>query len=529
MGTPLTTWPVMPERNSSSAVLPQLSSPLESANPESVEQEIRHALERLVSDVNLDDSALAAFELDRGAPRRTRVLATSGADAHTVAGLASERWIIQKASAFESIWLTGEHGELPAAPPGEAHRLRTAGVRALIGISWKTHSQKVAAAILVFRGIRDHIVALPWDRASLFAFARQAGVLLLADGSDGTPEPVAEPRTRGRKPQPSASIDTAAAAAPPEDGMVGASDAWRYAMFRVEQVAQTQATVLLLGETGTGKELVARAIHRRSARGQHRFVAVNCSALPATLIESELFGRERGAFTGASVSQPGRFELAHRGTLFLDEAGDLPLELQPKLLRVLQESQLDRLGSTRTTTVDVRVIAATNRDLMDDVRNDRFRRDLYYRLNVFPITLPALRERPEDIPILAAHFLKRFSRELRIPMGSISSPVMRALQDHQWPGNIRELENVIQRALILSSGGVISMDHVCLSNLSDPAGVAAASPETTLQAVERNHILRILSSTSWRIEGPRGAARMLGLKPSTLRSRLQKLSIRRPA
>jgi transcriptional regulator with GAF, ATPase, and Fis domain len=299
-------------------------------------------------------------------------------------------------------------------------------------------------------------------------------------------------------------------------------------MFRVEQVAETQATVLLLGETGTGKELVARAIHRRSTRRHNRFVALNCSALPATLIESELFGRERGAFTGASMSQAGRFELAHRGTLFLDEAGDLPLELQPKLLRVLQEGQLDRLGSTHTTTVDVRVIAATNRDLLNDVRNDRFRRDLYYRLNVFPITLPALRERAEDIPLLAQYFLEKFSRQLRKPVEPISKSVMRVLQDHHWPGNIRELENVIQRAIILSSGGSISTNDVCLSTLTDPVGaMTPPTGETTLQSVERDHILRILASTSWRIEGPRGAARALGLKPSTLRSRLQKLSIRR--
>ncbi len=310
--------------------------------------------------------------------------------------------------------------------------------------------------------------------------------------------------------------------------MVGESGPWRYVMFRVDQVAETQATVLLLGETGTGKELVARAIHRRSTRRHNRFVALNCSALPATLIESELFGRERGAFTGANMSQAGRFELAHRGTLFLDEAGDLPLELQPKLLRVLQEGQLDRLGSTHTTNIDVRVIAATNRDLMNDVRTDRFRRDLYYRLNVFPITLPALRERVEDIPILTAHFVERFSRQLRKAVEPISKPVMRVLQDHHWPGNIRELENVIQRAIILSSGGVISINDICLSNLTDSEGTNPSfGGETTLQSVERDHILRILASTSWRIEGPRGAARALGLKPSTLRSRLQKLSIRR--
>jgi transcriptional regulator with GAF, ATPase, and Fis domain len=396
----------------------------------------------------------------------------------------------------------------------------------MIAASWKTRYEKTAAAVLCFRGGREENTAFEKDRTSVFDFARRVGVLLLGGTGQASPELVPDRRMRTRSspaPRP-----PRPAPAMTEDGIVGESSAWRYVMFRVEQVAETQATVLLLGETGTGKEIVARAIHRRSTRRHNRFVALNCSALPATLIESELFGRERGAFTGASMSQAGRFELAHRGTLFLDEAGDLPLELQPKLLRVLQEGQLDRLGSTHTTTVDVRVIAATNRDLLNDVRNDRFRRDLYYRLNVFPITLPALRERAEDIPLLAQYFLEKFSRQLRKPVEPISKSVMRVLQDHHWPGNIRELENVIQRAIILSSGGSISTNDVCLSTLTDPVGaMTPPTGETTLQSVERDHILRILASTSWRIEGPRGAARALGLKPSTLRSRLQKLSIRR--
>jgi transcriptional regulator with GAF, ATPase, and Fis domain len=310
-----------------------------------------------------------------------------------------------------------------------------------------------------------------------------------------------------------------------EDTLVGESAAWRYVVFRLEQVASTHATVLLLGETGTGKELVARTIHRRSARAANRFVALNCAALPATLVESELFGRERGAFTGAHSSQAGRFEIAHRGTFFLDEVSDLAIELQPKLLRVLQEGQLERLGSTRTVDVDVRVIAATNRDLADDVRQNRFRDDLYYRLNVFPITLPSLRERREDIPLLAQHLANRFARAMPKPMKPISDSVARALQQYDWPGNIRELENVIQRAIILSSDGVISINDISLS----AAKPATASMGTTLEEIERNHIQRMLSTTLWRIEGRRGAAELLGLKPSTLRSRLRKLGIRRGA
>jgi transcriptional regulator with GAF, ATPase, and Fis domain len=310
-----------------------------------------------------------------------------------------------------------------------------------------------------------------------------------------------------------------------EEMVVGESAAWRYVVFRLEQVASTHATVLLLGETGTGKELVARAIHRHSARASSRFVALNCAALPPTLVESELFGRERGAFTGAHSSQAGRFEIAHRGTLFLDEVGDLPIELQPKLLRVLQEGQLERLGSTRTVDVDVRVIAATNRDLADEVRQNRFRDDLYYRLNVFPITLPSLRERREDIPLLAQHLANRFARTMPKPLKPIPDSVSRALQQYEWPGNIRELENVIQRAIILSSDGVISINDISLSS----AKPATASVGTTLEEIERNHIQRMLSTTLWRIEGRRGAAELLGLKPSTLRSRLRKLGIRRGA
>lgn len=312
---------------------------------------------------------------------------------------------------------------------------------------------------------------------------------------------------------------------PIEETLVGESAAWRYVVFRLEQVAATHATVLLLGETGTGKELVARAIHRRSARAKEKFVALNCAALPATLVESELFGRERGAFTGAHSSQAGRFEVAHRGTLFLDEVGDLPIELQPKLLRVLQEGQLERLGSTRTVDVDVRVIAATNRDLTDDVRQNRFRDDLYYRLNVFPITLPSLRERREDIPLLAQHLANRAARALPKAIKPIPDSVARALQQYDWPGNIRELENVIQRAIIVSRDGVISMNDISLSAAKAPV----ATMGTTLEEIERNHIQRMLNTTLWRIEGRRGAAELLGLKPSTLRSRLRKLGIKRGA
>jgi formate hydrogenlyase transcriptional activator len=311
------------------------------------------------------------------------------------------------------------------------------------------------------------------------------------------------------------------------DTIVGQSRPWREVMSRVDLVAATQATVLLLGETGTGKEVVARAIHRRSSRRENPFVTINCAALPATLIESELFGRERGAFTGAHATQAGRFELAHRGTLLLDEIGELPPELQVKLLRVLQESRIERLGRPNPIDVDVRVIASTNRDLAAEVRDGRFRRDLYYRLNVFPILLPPLRERPDDLPLLVAHLVSRFSRILQKPVDSIEPGVVEALQAHPWPGNIRELENVIQRAIILSSNGVLSTRDLDL--MSDPGQPGPDTSTTSLRLadVEREHIHRVVAAASWRIEGPRGAASVLGLRPSTLRSRLRKLGLRR--
>jgi transcriptional regulator with GAF, ATPase, and Fis domain len=305
------------------------------------------------------------------------------------------------------------------------------------------------------------------------------------------------------------------------DWIVGESDALRYVMSRVGQVAATEATVLLCGETGTGKELLARAVHQRSMRRDRAFVVVNCAALPATLIESELFGHERGAYTGAHASQIGRFELANRGTVFLDEIAELPLELQPRLLRVVQEGQLERLGSPRTVDVDVRVIAASNRDLADEVRQGRFRRDLYYRLNVFPITLPALRERRSDIPLLVRHLVDRFGEQLGKRIDTIAPEIMHALETYDWPGNIRELENVIQRAMILSSGTSLSLGEAWLPAL-EPAPIGES---VTLVEVERRHISNVLRCSQWRIEGAGGAAQVLGMKPSTLRSRMAKLGI----
>lgn len=309
--------------------------------------------------------------------------------------------------------------------------------------------------------------------------------------------------------------------------IVGESAALCRVLRQVETVAPTGATVLICGETGTGKELIARAIHDLSPRSERTFVKINCAAIPLGLLESELFGHEKGAFTGAISQKVGRFELAHRGTLFLDEVGDIPPELQPKLLRVLQEQDFERLGGTRTINVDVRLVAATNRDLASMVAEGRFRSDLYYRLNVFPLVLPPLRDRPEDIPTLARHFTQRFARRMGRRIETIPSTTLEALVRYGWPGNIRELQNVIERAVILSPGPSL---QVPLGDLQ-PAAAETRAPvaaTVTLAAAEREHILGVLRETGWVVAGAKGAAARLGMKRSTLQAKMKKLGISRP-
>jgi formate hydrogenlyase transcriptional activator len=324
------------------------------------------------------------------------------------------------------------------------------------------------------------------------------------------------------------SFDVGGELTPKEDGfegIIGQSAALRRVLQMVEQVAPGDSTVLLLGETGTGKELIARAIHNRSRRKDQSFVKLNCAAIPSGLLESELFGHERGAFTGAITQKVGRLELADQGSLFLDEIGDIPLELQPKLLRVLQEREFERLGSTRTRRVDIRVVAATHRDLEGMILEKEFRSDLYYRLNVVPIFLPPLRKRPEDIPLLVRHFVQRFARKVGKTIDMISSDTMEALRRYPWPGNIRELENVIERAVVLSSGPVLRISHHDLSTRI--VFQRDADRLQTLEEVERNHILTTLKETRWILSGSSGAAARLGLNRSTLYFRMKKLGIAR--
>ena len=305
--------------------------------------------------------------------------------------------------------------------------------------------------------------------------------------------------------------------------IVGHSDAIKYVLYKIEQVAPTDTTVLITGETGTGKELVARAIHSESRRKDRPLIKVNCGALSASLIESELFGHDKGAFTGAAARKIGRFELAHGATIFLDEIGELPLELQVKLLRVIQEGEFERLGSSKTIKADVRIIAATNRNLQSEVQKGLFREDLFYRLNVFPITVPPLKQRRDDIPTLVEYFVSKFSKKLGKEITSVSPATMKAMRDYYWPGNIRELANVIERAVINTPGATLRI----IDHFGSLHAEGSSMSRKTLEEMERRYITDVLDDTGWRINGPNGAAKILGINPSTLRTRMVKLGIQK--
>lgn len=309
--------------------------------------------------------------------------------------------------------------------------------------------------------------------------------------------------------------------------IVGRSPAMQSVLRQVRQVARTSATVLICGETGTGKELIAQAVHDLSGRRDRRLVSVNCAAISAGVVESELFGHEKGSFTGAVTTHEGRFEAANGGTLFMDEVGELPLDTQVKLLRVLQEGEFERVGSNEPREVDVRIVAATNRDLNDSVREGRFRADLLYRLNVFPIQMPPLRERMGDLPLLVDHLLTRLSAKLGKPLRGVSRASMVRLQLYPWPGNIRELQNVLERAAILAPGPIVDVDDACLPATSVRTAAEYDQPLDTLENAARSHIMTALDQTNWQISGSKGAAALLDVNPNTLRSRMKKLGIQR--
>jgi formate hydrogenlyase transcriptional activator len=311
------------------------------------------------------------------------------------------------------------------------------------------------------------------------------------------------------------------------EGIVGDSAALREVLRQVSQVAPVETTVLLTGETGVGKELIARAIHLGSLRKDRSLVKINCGAIPQGVVESELFGHERGAFTGALTRRIGRFEQADRGTLFMDEVGELPLDIQVKLLRVLQEQEFERVGGTVSQRVDVRLVAATNRDLEEEVDEGRFRPDLFYRLNVFPVRIPSLRERTADIPVLVTHFLAQFQRKLAKPLQGVTPDSMERLMAHHWPGDIRELQNVVERACVLATRPVVEISQGDIGGRRTAFAGIERDGMVSLDENERAHILRAMTIAGGKVHGPGGAARMLGINPSTLRSRMQKLGIQR--
>jgi transcriptional regulator with GAF, ATPase, and Fis domain len=496
---------------------PDICRLLADSHTDGFSSRLRTMLVRVTEALGADDACIRCAQENNGTVSQ---IATSDRAAQLVGTLLEGQWFSRQLGEGSRIVLPRGAMDLPSDAERERECVRSAGVQALVACPVRPDAHTTGTLAVFARRPLMRWVTPALDQLEVLATLFGRATLWADRATTATPAPELATIALPRK---------AISGVDNDNAIVGDSDALRYVLYRVEQVAPTNATVLLLGETGTGKELVARAIHEQSPRRHRNLVIVNCSALPATLIESELFGRERGAFTGAHAAQAGRFELANGGTLFLDEIGELPLELQPKLLRVLQEGKVERLGATRPTSVDVRVIAATNRNLADEVRRGGFRRDLFYRLNVFPITLPALRERREDLAGLVRYLVDRLGRQLGRPILRIPPEALRALERHDWPGNIRELENVLQQAIILSREGVLELSPF-LQAPSTPEEPAATREEShALADVERDHIRRVLLGTSWRVEGASGAANILGLRPSTLRSRMRKLGIQRPA
>ena len=504
-------------------MLAEMSARLLAASPEEFDAELAGALERFVLFLGADRGGVALFEAD-GTVRVPHRFARPGIVPAT-ANPAEEvpEWLDRARSGRGFIMRRA--GDVPAGWPKVREYVRRIGLKShamfplragstpigLISVASLTHEhdwpEKLLAGFQLFGEILASAIVRNRKERALRASLEEISSL------------------KERLEAENALLREGAPATPSFDEIVGQSPSLRQVMHLVEQVAPTNAAVLLTGETGTGKELVARAIHARSRRRDRSLVPVNCAALPGTLIESELFGYERGAFTGAVHRRIGRFEVAHEGTIFLDEIGDLPLDFQGRLLRVLQEGTFERLGSSRTVRVDARVIAATNRDLRTAVREGRWHADLYFRLNVFPIELPPLRKRREDIPLLVWFFVARKGAALGRRVTGIPARTMSALCRYEWPGNVRELESAIERALILSPGETLVFDERTLLGREGAPGEGA---HESLEAVEREHILRILGECGGKVAGRGNAAERLGLNRSTLRSRMEKLGIARP-
>jgi transcriptional regulator with GAF, ATPase, and Fis domain len=505
--------------------LVDMSARVALAGPHELDAEIARALEALLGFLDVDRSTF--FEFLPG--DQTEVLcsvAAAGVQAIPRGPFPVQMsWYLGELRAGRSIAIPRLPEGLPPEAGREAEHARRIGMRANLSVPLRVGGRVrfaiAAGAFRENRGWSETVIARLKLVGEVFAQA-----VARARTEESLREALAEVSALKEKLEAENVYLRQAAPLPPEaDALPSHAPAFRRALEEATQVAPTRSTVLLLGETGTGKELLASYIHGASPRRERPMIKLNCAALPASLIEAELFGREKGAYTGALTRQIGRFELAHGSTIFLDEVGELPLELQPKLLRVLQEGEFERVGGTQTIKVDVRVIAATNRLLAEEARAGRFRQDLYYRLNVFPIRLPPLRERAADVPMLVWRFVREFERDLGKPVDRISEEDMAALQSYDWPGNVRELRNVVERAMILCRDGVL--------RVSPPEGQEAtasppASMEGTLAERERREIETELARCGWRIRGAGGAAERLGLKPTTLESRMKKLGIERP-
>ena len=498
----------------------ELSSKLANLAGDEFEAEIQSALSRIWEFLGFDRSTFAEFMAD-GSLNVLCSNAVEGVDPVPPGTLLPQlKWYHGKLLAGEMVILQSLPDDLPPEAVAEAAYVRSVNIRSQVSIPFRISGRIVG--MIAFGAFRETRI---WP-VDLIARIRLIGKIFAdALARKRSDEKLAAALTevselKERLEQENAYLRQVAHVGLPH-GLASHSPRFKRVIEEIGQVAQTNTTVLLLGETGSGKEVLAQAVHDASARKDRPMVKVNCAALPATLIESELFGREKGAFTGAIARQAGRFEIADGSTIFLDEIGELPLELQPKLLRVLQNGEFERLGGSRTIKVDVRVIAATNRHLAQAVSDGKFREDLFYRLDVFPIELPALRERPEDIPLLSWAFVKEFSNSMGKPIEKIAGNSMAAMQAYPWPGNIRELRNVIERAMILAHGPIL---QVKLSH--KPLQAQAVGPtDGTLEEAERAHIVRALERCNWRIRGPHGAADQLDIKPTTLKSRMKKLGI----
>jgi len=500
-------------------MLADLSARFANVPVEKVEPEIRVVQAILLKFLGFDRCTFAEFQ-DDGSLVVLSSTAVEGVEATPPGPLPKQLdWFVARLRTGETFKVQDPVDDLPPEAVGEAEYFRRTGMHSHLSIPFRIGGRIIGAmAFAAFRDTRswpDDLIARLTLVGEVFAHAiarkREQEKLLRA---------MAEIKVLKDRLEHENAYLKDVAQTRSSQGIVGKSPRFLSVLDDIGQVAQTDSTVLLLGETGTGKEILAQAIHDASARRNRPMVKVNCAALPAALIESELFGREKGAYTGALARQAGRFEIADGSTIFLDEVGELPLELQPKLLRVLQEGEFERLGGSRTIKVDARVIAATNRPLAQAVSEGRFREDLFYRLEVFPVEVPPLRERREDIPLLSWTFVKEFSNSMGKAIDAIADESMAALLAYSWPGNVRELRNVIERAMILTRSPTL---HIKLGHPT--LRPQTANTTGTLEEAEREHILRALERCSWRIRGPNAAAELLGVKPTTLESRIKKLGL----